>query len=129
MSSFKSSATGEVFQLSENITCHDTNIIYVVECTKCPNRVQYVGKSSRCLMTRGREHISNVDKGNFENPSISGSGRMYEHFTTHGHSSSHMRIYGIEIVHGDKMTATVRERLWMNKMKTIAPYGLNTYKT
>ena len=128
MSSFKSSATGESFQISDIITCKESPILYIIECTKCHNKPQYVGKSTRNLMTRGREHISNVDKGNFENIAFAGSGKMYQHFTSNNHSSHDMKIYGIEVVHGEPATCTVRERFWMNKLDTIR-YGLNTYRT
>ena len=80
-------------------------------------------------MVRGREHILNVDKANLERSAWSGSGKMYEHFSTNNHSSSDMRIYGIELIHGDQTTAMVRERLWMNKLQTSKTGGLNAYKT
>ena len=126
---FKSSTTGECFQISDTITCKDNNILYVVECLKCPSHPQYVGKSTRCLMIRGREHIGNVDRGNLEGLTTKGCSKMYQHFTTGGHSSSDMLIYGIEIVHGDAATCAVRERFWMNKLDTCRGHGLNTYRT
>ena len=67
-------------------------------------------------MDRGREHINKVDKGNFDG---STSGKMYRHFTTNGHSSRDMVIYGIEIVHGDLTTMAVREEYWMRKLDTV----------
>ena len=81
-------------------------------------------------MTRGREHITNVDKGNSENPAFSGSGRMYQYFTENNHTSRDMFMYAIEIVHGEPATCSVRETFWMNKLQTHRhDTGLNTYKT
>ena len=112
--------------ISEAIGCKDNNIIYVIECLKCPTRPQYVGKSTRCLMVRGREHILAVDKGNFQG--TSGSCTMYQHFTSNNHNSGDMMIFGIEAVHGDAMTTTVRERYWMQILDTNRR-GLNSNKT
>ena len=76
-------------------------------------------------MVRGREHILAVDKGNFEG---SASGKMYQHFTSNGHDSRDMVIYGIEAVHGDEVTTGVRERYWIQVLDTIRR-GLNSNKT
>ena len=122
---FQSSANRMQYCITEDIGCKDQNIIYIIECRKCPTRPQYVGKSIRCLMNRGREHINAVDKGNFEGSS---SGKMYQHFTTNNHSSRDMMIFGIEVVHGDSVITTVRERYWMQKLDTIHR-GLNSNLT
>ena len=130
MVSFQSSVTKETFQISDVITCKDCPMVYVIECTKCAHHPQYVGKTAQSLMVRGRQHITNVDKGNLEGFGVMGSGRMYAHFTTNNHSSRDMRIYGIEVVHGaDPATLSVRERFWMNKLDTNRHPGLNTYRT
>ena len=126
---FTSSVTRESFQIKDVITCKDANVIYIIECTKCQNKPQYVGKSTRCLMTRGREHITTVDNGNLVNAAFTGSGKMYHHFTTNNHSSRDMMMYAIEKVHGDATTCFVRERFWMNRLDTHRNNGLNTYKT
>ena len=122
---FTGTATKQTFTISEMIGCKDTNCIYIIECTKCQERPQYVGKTSHHLMDRGREHISKVDKGNFIG---STSGKMYRHFTTNNHCSRDMMIYAIEIVHGDLTTLAVREQFWMRTLDTVHS-GLNTYKT
>jgi len=121
---FKSSATGETFEVAERITCKTSNVVYIIECTRCHKRFQYVGKTSRCLMDRGREHVNAIEKGKQDGS----AGKMYNHFMSNGHSSRDMLIYAIEIVHGDVVTTGVRERYWINKLDTIRN-GLNTYKT
>ena len=122
---FYGSATKTTHQITEAITCKDPNLIYIIECAKCPTRPQYVGKSTRCLMARGREHILAVDRGNFEG---SASGKMYQHFTSNNHDSRDMVLYGIEVVHGDVVTTTVREMYWIQVLDTIRS-GLNSNKT
>ena len=76
-------------------------------------------------MDRGRQHISAIDKGNFEG---SASGKMYRHFTSNNHCSNDLVIYAIEIVHGDLTTLAVREQFWMRLLDTVRS-GLNNYKT
>ena len=124
-SKFNGTATNQTFQIAENIGCKDKNVIYIVECTKCPCKPQYVGKTSRCLMDRGRQHISTIEKIDFEG---STSGKMYRHFTSNNHGSRDMHIYAIEIVHGDLTTLSVREQFWMRTLDTVRS-RLNTYKT
>ena len=126
MTKFECSANNITYQISSNICCKDNDIIYVVECIKCQTRPQYVGKSVRCLQIRGREHILAIDKCNFEGSSR--SCKMYEHFTSNGHTSRDMLIFAIEAVHGDVMTTTVRERFWIQELNTIRR-GLNSNKT
>ena len=126
LTKFEGTATRKIHYISEEICCKDNDIIYVIECKKCPTRPQYVGKSKRCLMVRGREHIAAVDNCNFEGSSS--SCKMYEHFTTQNHSSRDMFLFAIEAVHGDVMTTTVRERFWMQVLDTIHR-GLNSNKT
>ena len=125
MTKFEGTATRRTYQIAEDIICKDENVLYIIMCTKCASRPQYVGKSTRCLQTRGREHINAVDKGNFEGSS---SGKMYEHFTTNNHSSRDMFIFAIEVVHGDATTLSVRERFWINQLDTIRR-GLNSNRT
>ena len=126
MSYFVSSATKSKHQISEDICCKDNNVIYVVECTKCHTKPQYVGKSTRCLMVRGREHIHAIEKGLIDGSSA--SCKMYDHFTSNGHTSRDMLMYAIEVVHGDVVTTGVRERYWMQTLDTCRR-GLNSNKT
>ena len=62
---YTGSATKETFTISEDICCKDSPTIYILECTKCQHQPQYVGKTTGCLMDRGRDHINAIDKGNF----------------------------------------------------------------
>ena len=90
---FRSSATGETYEISELIGCRDRNVIYVIECTRCHKRPQYVGKTTRCLMERGREHMNAIHNGKLHGLS---AGKMYDHFASKGHSTRDMLIYGIK---------------------------------
>ena len=126
MTKFKGSATGDTYEVSEMIQCKTRNVLYIIECTKCNKRPQYVGKTSRCLMERGREHVHAIENGKLNGSAA--AGKMYNHFLSNGHSTRDMLIYAIEIVHGDVVTTGVRERYWINKLDTVRN-GLNAYKT
>ena len=76
-------------------------------------------------MVRGREHISNVDNRRTDSGAAS---KLYDHFSTNGHSSKDMLIYAIEQVYGDDFTLQARERFLINKAATVMK-GLNSYRT
>ena len=96
----------------------------MVECKKCPDRPQYIGKIKRSLMIRGREHVYAIDKKKTEDSNRSTS-KMYSHFSTKGHSSRDLIIYGIEQIFGDDFTQQARERLYIRRADSVRK-GLNT---
>ena len=49
------------------------------------------------------------------------------HFNLPNHSLSDLKCVVIERVHSDSLDARLRrETFWMNKLKTVSPFGLNT---
>ena len=124
-SEFKVTATKERRNINQDINCKTCQIIYVVECSKCPNHPQYIGKTKRSLMARGREHLGNIQKLRSEGKSTS---KMYEHFSTNGHTTRDFLIFGIEQVFGDEFTLRARERYYIDTCDTVRN-GLNTYRT
>ena len=76
-------------------------------------------------MEKGREHVTNVDNSRTEGRATS---KLYTHFSTNGHTSRDMMIYGIEQVFGDEFTLQARERYMINKAGTVRK-GLNTNRT
>ena len=124
MTSFEISATKERIAIDHTITCRTCPVLYVVECKRCQDRPQYVGKTKRSLQVRGREHINNVEKRRIEGEDRS-TPKMYKHFTTNGHSSQDMLMYAIEQVFGDNFTLEARERHYITKLDTVRK-GLNS---
>lgn len=57
---FKSKTDHREYRIRELITCHSTHVTYVIE---CPCHLQYVGRTTRLLCVRIREHINNIWKG------------------------------------------------------------------
>ena len=126
-SAFIISATKEKVPISQQLDCKTVGLLYVVVCLRCWNKPQYIGKTGRTLMERGREHLLNIEKirsGTY-NRTVS---KMYSHFTTNGHTSQDFVIFGIEEIIGDDFIAQTRERYWINRADSVRS-GLNTYKT
>ena len=43
-----------MYQIKSHITCETSNVIYMVQCTKC--NLQYIGETKRRLKERFNEH-------------------------------------------------------------------------
>mgnify|MGYP000492246596 FL=1 len=115
---FKSFATGLSYDITQNITCTNSNIIYVVECRKCGR--QYVGKTVNTFKARMNSHRSAIGKS---------TSALAKHFESTGHSSRDFMAYAIEIVvGGDVFTLGARERMWIDRLDTISR-GLNSNRT
>lgn len=119
-----STHTHRVYHLRKNTigaTCRTTNIVYCITCKKC--KLQYVGETKRKLMERLREHLGDIS-ANRDTP-------VAKHFQLPGHSTEHVKIQIIEILHldPDLDSSTTRrrhrERYWIYQLGTIAPLGIN----
>ncbi len=51
-----STYNGKSFPTPKNINCHSQNIIYLIECTKCNKKKQYVGQTQRTMTRRLAGH-------------------------------------------------------------------------
>ena len=127
-STHMSSATGEFFPITSNITCKTENIIYDLWCDKCrhsatpnPGSDHYVGKSSGDGASRFCRHKSDVNTGKDK--------AVPNHFNLPGHSSSDMRFLPFEALKrgGDATLLASREQYWIDKKKTFV-FGINRQK-
>lgn len=57
---FKFTVDQKQYQIKQLITCQSTHVTYIIE---CPCHFQYVGRTTRPLFVRIREHINNIKKG------------------------------------------------------------------
>ena len=73
------------------------------------------------LIDRGTQHVQAVK-------SLTHNNKLYNHFSTNGHSHADMLIFGIERVHGDDFVLAARERFYIDKFETIHK-GLNNNRT
>ncbi|PIK58303.1 hypothetical protein BSL78_04809, partial [Apostichopus japonicus] len=100
-----------------HITCTTTNVIYLISCRVCG--IQYVGETKTTLKKRFYGHRSTVNTMKTETP-------VGEHFNLPNHTINDMSLQGIESL-GSRpdLVRISRERLWMQRLRTIQPHGLN----
>ncbi|OCT87843.1 hypothetical protein XELAEV_18021543mg [Xenopus laevis] len=122
VTTFKSNVTNVEFAIKDIITCNSNNVIYMLQ---CPCNLQYVGRTNRKLKIRIGEHMNNIKKGLMTH-SVSA------HFKTHHNSDpSLLQFTGIILkkIHwrGSNIVNVIsrEETLWIHKLKTLAPHGLN----
>lgn len=119
--SFKS-RSGKEFEIRELVTCDTTHVTYVIE---CPCRLQYVGRTTRPLRVRIREHINNIKKG-FPKHNLS------RHFNEyHRRDPSGLIFYGIDTIKeqwrggNKKILISQNETRWIHRLDSLVPRGLN----
>ena len=123
--SFKSDKTNRCFDIFHIVDCKSTMVIYLMECELCPGK-QYVGKCETSLNMRINTHRSDVWRNN--GPFCD------KHFRLDGHNFNvHARFTIIEKIEkppNNKMELRAllehKEDLWMKRLQTIKPDGLNT---
>ena len=118
---FSSHGTKETFKISH---CFDSNskcLIYLMSCKVCGK--QYVGSTTERFRFQWNNYKS------FQRKAERGENCMQKYF--HGHlliEGHNGLINDVKIVFIDKTDPsdpTRREEFWRNKLKTLAPYGLN----
>ena len=113
------------------LDCHSANVIYLITCTKC--YLQYVGETVQQLNERVNFHMSGL-----RHPKKHGHCRILtEHFTTGKCKGAKYKVQIIEKLEGNGRTERggldakstqirrSRETYYMNKLRTVYPYGLN----
>ncbi len=98
--------------------CNTKNVIYLLECTKCTRRNQYVGQTQRCMNTRLAGHrAASKTKPNLP---------IYKHFLTlpNHNIERDIKITILEKTTQDKLTS--RESHWISTLETVYPKGLNS---
>jgi hypothetical protein len=110
------------FDITDNLTCSSSNLIYLITCNKCQK--QYVGETGRTIRERLTDHRSAI-KLKKKTP-------IGIHFNLPNHSQSNLNIIGIESIKTNTKAEQVRksrEFLWQKKLDTFFPRGLNGMPT
>ena len=112
-----STSNNKTFPTQRYTSCSTSNIVYLIECTKCTKGNQYIGKSHEPLRTKLAQHITNsTSKTHFP---------LYKHFAQ-GVDHNFERDIRVTI-----LKATTRNQLpetedhYIRDMDTIYPKGLN----
>ncbi len=115
--SFSGHSSGTTHRIIGNITCSTSNVIYLISCRFCG--VQYVGETKNALKKRFYGHRSTVNTKKLDTP-------VGHHFNQPNHCISDMILQGIESLgHRKDSVRFSREKVWMNRLRTIQPHGLN----
>ena len=59
-SSYTSSKTSRQYTITRHYTCQSRWLVYLVTCTLCPDRKQYIGQTIRSLAERHRNHRTEI---------------------------------------------------------------------
>ena len=113
-------STGQTFEIKSHITCETSNVIYMIQCTKC--NLQYIGETKRRLKDRFNEHRRPII-----NPFCSYTPTaVSRHFLTSGHAEDHMILIPLEHLHTSRDSIRkAREAFLIHRGKTLEPAGLN----
>ena len=118
---FSSHETKETFKINHCFDCNSECFIYLLSCKVCGK--QYVGSTTERFRFRWNNYKSCQRKA--ERGEDCMQKYFHDHFLSEGHNGL---IDDVEIVFIDKTDPsdpTRREEFWRNKLKTLAPYGLN----
>ena len=113
-------STGQTFKIKSHITCETSNVIYMIQCTKC--NLQYIGETKRRLKDRFNEHRRPII-----NPFCSYTHTaVSRHFLTSGHAEDHLILIPLEQLHTSRDSIRkAREAFLIHRGKTLEPAGLN----
>lgn len=122
-SSFRSASNGKTFRIFHHVNCKSTFVIYIMECSRC--KLQYIGKSEFPMNIR----INNHRKDAHRPDGLPAS----QHFNKAGHDFNEHATFTIieQLKNTDapkkekRNTLERREDLWIIKLQTLKPLGLN----
>ena len=87
---FKTSVIGKTYQVKATANCKTSNVVYVIECTRC--KKQYVGETENVFYIQMNGHWSNIKHRRLEKP-------VANHFNSKGHSLEDLSIFVVEQIH------------------------------
>jgi hypothetical protein len=128
--------TGQSFFTKENVTCQSSNLIYVINCTRCGKH--YVGQTKRPLCQRLQEHFRSIKQGlearnkkplaTYKPQPVGIHFSLPDHI---GHRDVKIQILDFVHFHPDsKKAESVRlrvEKKWIHRLRCPAPNGMNIF--
>jgi hypothetical protein len=119
-----STITGKTHASKHNNTCNSNNLIYCITCKICSN--QYVGQTKNTIKERFKNHFHKIDYPSNPNTAV---GRHFSSADHHGISD--VIIHVLDFISSPSHSPSAQrtrddlERMWMHKLVTTSPYGLN----
>ena len=107
----------KTFNVNNYINCTTANVVYALFCKHCDKFI-YVGETGDTLYQR---HLLNLPVFRRQKPDP-----IAIHFNSTEHSGNDNEIVALENICGDNSYRETIEELWMNKLRTFKPHGLNT---
>jgi len=117
-------STGKSYTSRIHVTCNSNNLIYCISCKTCQK--QYVGQTLNTIKERFKCHFTSITAPDLDNP----IGRHFHHTNNHK-GLQDVQIYVLEFIHAPDRTPAgqrlrdEKERTWIHRLSTIAPFGLN----
>ena len=109
--------SGAVINITQNINCTDTGVLYLLSCTRHFCRKQYIGETGRPAYVRFKEHLDSAEDPATPTP-------VGQHFQSVGHSKADMEMVPFERVIGNSAVRKQRERFFIN-LNNMITKGLN----
>ena len=122
---FTSFTTNSTYRIYHNTDCSSSNIIYLLECSKC--KIQYIGKSESKFNLR-----INIYRHKITSPNPSNLLPVEQHFRAQDHDFNVDAKFTIieklekNTLPNKSKILELHEDFWIKKLKTLAPHGLNT---
>ena len=92
-------ATNEPKGIRHHITCSSSNLVYMIQCTKC--RIQYIRETKHRLCNRFGEHRRAVEKA-ITQRDIDEPTTVSDHFTLPGHSLNNLELIPLELINSNR---------------------------
>ena len=107
--------TNEARKITDSISCHSKNLIYLIERERC--HLQYIGETKRQLSERFGEHRRSI----LNHQQLSITTPVSLHLTKLA-----IRLIPIELIRSKRDSVRkAREAHLINKAKTLHPFGIN----
>lgn len=119
---FSSLVDGRSYEIKKCITCSTTHVTYLLS---CPCNLQYVGRTTRQLGTRLKEHVNRIKKG-YKFHGLSNHFKIF-----HNQDPSLLTFCGIDRVEEHWRGSNLRQNIsqnetqWIHRLRTLNPLGLN----
>jgi len=114
--SIQSHTTKEVTEVTGKYDCTTASVIYIISCKKCG--AQYIGQTRNTMRERLYGHLADIRTQNQVKP-------VSKHFTSNNHTKEDMDLTIITQTSKNNNIRLRTEEVYIVKMKTITPHGLN----
>ena len=108
---------GKEYSVKNYINCTTANVVYALFCKHCDQFI-YVGETGDTLY---QQHLLNLSLIKRQKPDP-----VALHFNSPGHCLEDYEIVALEKICGSDFYRDTIEKLWINKLRTFKPFGINT---